>query len=59
MQPAYEADSVAGQRPGAAVLSVGLVGGECYWQQTVVPGAECTRNGGKCPDSSLTLKYKR
>lgn len=48
---------VARQRPGAAVPSGGVDGGECHGH-TVVPDAERTRNGGNCPNS-LGLKHER
>lgn len=51
--------TLACQSPGAAVLSVGLEGGECCGWHTAVPHSECARNGGTCPNSSLVLKRER
>lgn len=38
------------------MFSVGLGGRECSGQHTVVPDAECARNGAKCPNCSLATK---
>jgi len=49
VQLACKADS---RRAGSAVLNVGLSGGKCCWQNTmVVPCADYTRSGANFPNS--------